>query len=232
MSGFVFLFFRGEKVFAFCCPSPPPPPPPFSFPPKKRMPSCFLLRHARPPLPFQSTHPPLTTLLPPFPPQTTAGFGRGVQNVLAFAKEAFVKIKDPAQTAATIAKMAADPNPEIQALFRRAQAGDKEAVLGLQDVFNDLHFPGVDVRVLREVSENHTFDKLLGMPELMRFIDRDETLSRLFRSDIKETFFNKGLLNGEDSPFAKSFAAGAGANAAAPGEDAAGVEAVGAEAAP
>ena len=131
-----------------------------------------------------------------------------MQNVLAFAKEAFVKIKDPAQTAATIAKMAADPNPEIQALFRRAQAGDKAAVMDLQDVFNDLHFPGVDVRVLRQVAENHTFDKLLGMPEIMRFIDRDETLSRLFRSDIKETFFNVGMMGGEDSPFAKSFAAG------------------------
>jgi hypothetical protein len=119
-----------------------------------------------------------------------------VQNILTFAKEAFVKIKDPQQTVGTIAKMAADPNPAIQDLFRRAQAGDSQAVEELQDVFNDLHFPGVNVRVLREVAENHTFDKLLAMPEIMRFIDRDETLSKLFRSDIKETFSFKGQDNG------------------------------------
>lgn len=40
---------------------------------------------------------------------------------------------------------------------------------------------GVDARVLREQAASHTFDKLLGMPEIMRFIDRDETLSRIFR---------------------------------------------------
>jgi hypothetical protein len=134
---------------------------------------------------------------------------QGVQNILAFAKEAFVKIKDPQQTAATIAKMAADPNPAIQDLFRRAQAGDSKAVEELQDVFNDLHFPGVNVRVLREVAENHTFDKLLGMPEIMRFIDRDETLSKLFRSDIKETFSFKGQGNGMFGPSKEQTASGA-----------------------
>lgn len=138
------------------------------------------------------------------------GFARGIQNVLAFAKDAFVKVKDPTQTAATIAKMAADPDPEIQDMFRRAQAGDKDAVYALQDVFNKLHFPGVDVSVLREVSENHTFEKLLSMPEVMRFIDRDETLSKLFRSDIKETFFNTNFA----ADFAAATAtAGAGENA-------------------
>ncbi len=34
------------------------------------------------------------------------------------------------------------------------------------------------------------------MPEIMRFVDRDETLSKLFRSAIKETFSSKGLDNG------------------------------------
>ena len=146
---------------------------------------------------FISTTAPLPSLPPSSSPfyQTAQGFTQGVQNVMAFAKEAFVKIKDPQQTAATIAKMAADPNPAIQDLFRRAQAGDSKAVEELQDVFNDLHFPGVNVRVLRQVAENHTFDKLLGMPEIMRFIDRDETLSKLFRSDIKETFSFKGQDN-------------------------------------
>lgn len=119
------------------------------------------------------------------------GFAIGVQNVIDFAKVAFIKVKDPQQTAATIAKMAADPNPAIQSLFRRAQEGDPAAVEELQDVFNDLHFPGVDMRVLREVGRNHTFDKLLSMPEIMRFIDRDEFASNFFRSDIKETFFKQ-----------------------------------------
>lgn len=40
---------------------------------------------------------------------------------------------------------------------------------------------GVDARVLREVAANHNFDKLLSMPEVMRFIDRDETLAKVFR---------------------------------------------------
>jgi hypothetical protein len=35
--------------------------------------------------------------------------------------------------------------------------------------------------VLREVAASHTFDKLLAMPEVMRFIDRDETLAKVFR---------------------------------------------------
>ena len=35
--------------------------------------------------------------------------------------------------------------------------------------------------MLREVAAKHTFDKLLGMPEVMRFIDRDEMLSKVFR---------------------------------------------------
>ena len=131
-----------------------------------------------------------------------------------------MKVKDPTQTAATIAKMAADPDPKIQDMFRRAQAGDKEAVYGLQDVFNKLHFPGVDVSVLREVSEKHTFDKLLGLPEVMRFIDRDETLSKLFRSDIKETFFNPNF----GAEFAAAAGTGAGENASK--EEATATEAV------
>lgn len=40
----------------------------------------------------------------------------------------------------------------------------------------------MDARVLREVAASHTFDKLLGMPEVMRFIDRDETLAQIFRN--------------------------------------------------
>ena len=39
----------------------------------------------------------------------------------------------------------------------------------------------MDARVLREVAAGHNFDKLLSMPEVMRFVDRDETLSKLFR---------------------------------------------------
>lgn len=35
--------------------------------------------------------------------------------------------------------------------------------------------------MLREQAASHTFDKLLGMPEVMRFIDRDETLAKIFR---------------------------------------------------
>lgn len=154
-------------------------------------------------------------------------------------------MQDPTKTADTIAKMAADPDPAMQVradtgcysrvvavcptasnhthihtratqdLFRRAKAGEKEAVFDLQDRFNDIHFPGafptrthphhlgparrrvkshpnptititkqqtgVDARVLREMAANHNFDKLLSMPEVMRFIDRDETLAKVFR---------------------------------------------------
>lgn len=41
---------------------------------------------------------------------------------------------------------------------------------------------GVDTSVLRDVAANHNFDKILSMPEVMHFIDRDETLAQVFRN--------------------------------------------------
>ena len=46
---------------------------------------------------------------------------------------------------------------------------------------------GIDASVLRDVAASHNYDKLLNMPEVMRFIDRDETLSQVFRNPMDFT---------------------------------------------
>jgi hypothetical protein len=49
------------------------------------------------------------------------------------------------------------------------------------------HVSGVDTSILRQLGATHTFDKLLGMPEIMRFIDKDPTLAQAFRNPVKFT---------------------------------------------
>jgi hypothetical protein len=42
--------------------------------------------------------------------------------------------------------------------------------------------PGVDTSVLRTVASEHSYEKLLGMHEVMRFVDRDASLADVFRN--------------------------------------------------
>jgi hypothetical protein len=46
---------------------------------------------------------------------------------------------------------------------------------------------GVDTSILRQLGATHTFDKLLGIPEIMRFIDKDPALAQAFRNPVKFT---------------------------------------------
>ncbi|GAB5035979.1 Hypothetical protein NocV09_03200260 [Nannochloropsis oceanica] len=113
---------------------------------------------------------------------TKKSFATGMDNLLNLANDAFFnKVNDPAKVSETVAKMATSPDPSIQALFQRAQSGEKEAVEALQDEFTKRHYTGLDGKAFREISMEQTASKMEQLPEMMHFIEKDPSLAQVFK---------------------------------------------------